>query len=57
MTAAQMIAELEKIKPDTEVWVDTAEGLMSVDGLYGIKGDVNTAIITYANNEYKEILN
>lgn len=57
MTVLEMIKELEKLAPTTEVWIDTSEGLVAVDGVYGITGGVNTAIITFSDNEYKETLN
>jgi hypothetical protein len=56
MTVAELIIELRKLDQSTEVWVDTAQGLMAVDNLYGvINGDINTAIITYSDNEYEGI--
>lgn len=57
MTVLEMIKELEKLAPTTEVWVDTDHGLVVVDSIYGITGAINTAIITYSDNEYKETLN
>jgi hypothetical protein len=56
MTVAELIIELRKLDQSTEVWVDTAQGLMAVDNLYGvINGDINTVIITYSDNEYEGI--
>lgn len=56
MTVRQLIDELQKLDPSVEVWVDTEQGLMSVDGLYGVlDGEIKTAIITYADNEYEGI--
>lgn len=59
MTVAELIIELRKLDQSTEVWVDTAEGLMAVDNIYGVlggpHGEISTAIITYADNEYEGI--
>lgn len=59
MTVAELIIELKKLDQSIEVWVDTEAGLMAVDGIYGVlgslDGDINTAIITYSDNEYEGI--
>jgi hypothetical protein len=54
MTVAELIIELRKLDQSMEVWIDTNEGLMALNGLYAVPGDVETAILTYKENEYDQ---
>jgi hypothetical protein len=54
MTVAELIIELRKLDQSMEVWVDTNEGLMSINGLYHAPGEIETAIITYKENDYDQ---
>jgi hypothetical protein len=55
MTVAELIIELRKLEDQSvEVWVDTYEGLMPIDGLYF---DSETAVITFDDPTIKRIYN
>jgi len=61
MTVTQLVEQLLKLDPDTEVWVDTPEGLLPVDMAYEHHGPINTVIISYTEqippSIYKDSLN
>lgn len=55
MTVKELLDNLEHLDLESEVWIDTAGGLLPVDGVYFVMDEATpTTIITYSDTHVPE---